>query len=87
MRSCLRTAPAARSVRWLESLFGSGEIAGRSGPRWLSLAYVTVAGTVVAFVAVLKHPHRLGLSKAWKIDVMRPVVALAVAGNVLMLRR
>jgi hypothetical protein len=48
---------------------------------------VTVAGTVVAFVAVLKHPHRLGLSKAWKIDVMRPVVALAVAGNVLMLRR
>ncbi len=75
---------------------------------WLSLAYLAVAGTVVAFACFLALQQRLGPGPAATIGVMTPVVALAVsalfegyrpaplawagvalaiAGNVLMLRR
>ena len=75
---------------------------------WLSLIYLSVAGTVVAFAAFLALQQRLGPGKAGTTGVMTPVVALtvstlfegyapglvtfaglalAVLGNVLMLRR
>jgi drug/metabolite transporter superfamily protein YnfA len=74
----------------------------------LSLAYLAVAGTVVAFGGFLTLQQRLGPGKAATVGVMTPVVALAVStalegyrpdaytaagaalailGNVLMLRR
>ncbi len=46
---------------------------------WLSLAYLAVAGTVVAFGAFLTLQHRLGPGKASTIGVMTPVVALVVS--------
>ncbi|MBT9489298.1 MAG: DMT family transporter [Rubrivivax sp.] len=46
---------------------------------WLSLAYLAVAGTVVAFAAFLTLQLRLGPSKASTVGVMTPVVALAVS--------
>lgn len=46
---------------------------------WLSLAYLAVAGTVIAFGAFLTLQHRLGPGKASTIGVMTPVVALAVS--------
>ena len=75
---------------------------------WLSLAYLSLAGTVVAFAGFLTLQQRLGPGKAATVGVMTPVVALAVStalegyrpdvhtaagaalailGNVLMLRR
>jgi drug/metabolite transporter (DMT)-like permease len=77
---------------------------------WLrSLAYLAVAGTVVAFGGFLTLQQRLGPGKAATVGVMTPVLALAVStalegfrpdayataagaalailGNVLMLRR
>lgn len=75
---------------------------------WLSLIYLSVAGTVIAFAAFLALQQRLGPGKAGTTGVMTPVVALtvsalfegyapepvtfaglalAVLGNVLMLRR
>ena len=74
---------------------------------WVSLAYLAVAGTVLAFGAFLTLQDRLGPGKASTVGVMTPVialvvstalegyrpdaftfagVALAIAGNVLMLR-
>lgn len=46
---------------------------------WLSLVYLSVAGTVLAFGAFLTLQHRLGPGKASTIGVMTPVVALAVS--------
>lgn len=46
---------------------------------WLSLAYLSVAGTVLAFGAFLALQHRLGPGKASTIGVMTPMVALAVS--------
>ncbi|MDP3085123.1 MAG: DMT family transporter [Rubrivivax sp.] len=46
---------------------------------WLSLAYLTGAGTVLAFAAFLTLQQRLGPGKAATIGVMTPVVALAVS--------
>lgn len=46
---------------------------------WLSLAYLAVAGTVVAFGAFLTLQHRLGPAKASTVGVMTPVVALVVS--------
>ena len=75
---------------------------------WLSLAYLSLAGTVLAFACFLALQQRVGPGQAATIGVMTPVVALAVsalaegyrpgllamlggllavAGNVLMLRR
>ena len=75
---------------------------------WLSLAYLAVAGSVLAFGAFLTLQDRLGPGKASTVGVMTPVIALAVstafegfrpgaatlagaalavAGNVMMLRR
>lgn len=50
-----------------------------AGSWWLSLAYLAVAGTVVAFGAFLTLQQRLGPGKASTIGVMTPVVALAVS--------
>jgi drug/metabolite transporter (DMT)-like permease len=46
---------------------------------WLSLAYLSVAGTVLAFGAFLTLQQRLGPGKASTVGVMTPVVALAVS--------
>jgi drug/metabolite transporter (DMT)-like permease len=46
---------------------------------WLSLAYLAVAGTVLAFGAFLTLQQRLGPGKASTLGVMTPVVALAVS--------
>lgn len=46
---------------------------------WLSLAYLSVAGTVVAFAAFLTLQHRLGVGQASTVGVMTPVVALVVS--------
>jgi drug/metabolite transporter (DMT)-like permease len=46
---------------------------------WLSLAYLSVAGTVFAFGAFLTLQQRLGPGKASTVGVMTPVVALAVS--------
>ena len=75
---------------------------------WLSLVYLALAGTVLAFGAYLTLQLRLGPGKASTVGVMTPVlallvstalegyrpngwtlagVALAVVGNLLMLRR
>ena len=46
---------------------------------WLSLAYLAVAGTVVAFAAFLTLQTRLGPGRASTVGVMTPVVALVVS--------
>lgn len=46
---------------------------------WLSLAYLSVAGTVVAFAGFLTLQQRLGPGKAATVGVMTPVVALFVS--------
>ena len=46
---------------------------------WWSLAYLSVAGTVVAFAGFLTLQQRLGPGKAATVGVMTPVVALAVS--------
>jgi drug/metabolite transporter (DMT)-like permease len=46
---------------------------------WVSLAYLSVAGTVVAFAAFLTLQQRLGPGPASTVGVMTPVVALAVS--------
>lgn len=46
---------------------------------WLSLAYLSVAGTVVAFAAFLTLQQRLGPGPASTVGVMTPVVALLVS--------
>jgi drug/metabolite transporter (DMT)-like permease len=46
---------------------------------WLSLAYLSLAGTVLAFGAFLTLQQRLGPGKASTVGVMTPVVALAVS--------
>jgi drug/metabolite transporter (DMT)-like permease len=46
---------------------------------WLSLAYLALAGTVLAFAAFLTLQQRLGPGPAASIGVMTPVIALAVS--------
>ena len=46
---------------------------------WLSLAWLSAAGTVVAFSCFLTLQQRLGPGKAAAVGVMTPVVALAVS--------
>jgi drug/metabolite transporter (DMT)-like permease len=46
---------------------------------WLSLVYLSVAGTVVAFAAFLTLQLRLGPGPASTVGVMTPVVALIVS--------
>jgi drug/metabolite transporter (DMT)-like permease len=46
---------------------------------WLSLAYLAVAGTVIAFAAFLTLQLRLGPGQAATVGVMTPVVALTVS--------
>jgi drug/metabolite transporter (DMT)-like permease len=46
---------------------------------WLSLVYLAVAGTVLAFGAFLTLQQRVGPGKASTIGVMTPVVALIVS--------
>jgi drug/metabolite transporter (DMT)-like permease len=46
---------------------------------WLSLAYLSVFGTVLAFAGFLTLQQRLGPGKAATVGVMTPVVALAVS--------
>lgn len=46
---------------------------------WLSLAYLTIAGSVIAFACYLALQHRLGPGKASMIGVATPVLALLVS--------
>lgn len=46
---------------------------------WLSLVYLALAGTVIAFGAFLTLQHRLGAGPASTVGVMTPVVALLVS--------
>ncbi len=46
---------------------------------WLSLVYLCVAGTVLAFAGFLTLQQRLGPGKAATVGVMTPVLALAVS--------
>lgn len=46
---------------------------------WLSLVYLSLAGTVIAFSAFLTLQQRLGPGPAASIGVMTPVLALAVS--------
>jgi drug/metabolite transporter (DMT)-like permease len=46
---------------------------------WLAMAYLSGAGTVVAFASFLTLQQRLGPGKAASVGVMTPVVALAVS--------
>jgi drug/metabolite transporter (DMT)-like permease len=46
---------------------------------WLAMAYLSGAGTVVAFAGFLTLQQRLGPGKAASVGVMTPVVALAVS--------
>jgi drug/metabolite transporter (DMT)-like permease len=46
---------------------------------WLSLAYLSVAGSVIAFACYLKLQQRLGPGPASTIGVMTPVLALVVS--------
>ncbi len=46
---------------------------------WLSLAYLSVAGTVVAFACFLALQQRVGPGPAATVGVMTPLVALAVS--------
>jgi len=46
---------------------------------WLSLAYLALAGTVLAFSAFLTLQQRLGPGPASTVGVLTPVVALAVS--------
>lgn len=93
-------------IGWLQ---GGQPLALPTAPSWwLSLAYLSVAGTVLAFACFLALQQRLGPGPAASVGVMTPVVALAVSallegyrpgllawvgaalaigGNLLMLRR
>lgn len=46
---------------------------------WLSLGYLALAGTVVAFAAFLTLQHRMGPGPASTVGVMTPLVALGVS--------
>ncbi len=46
---------------------------------WISLAYLVLAGTVLAFAAYLTLQQRLGPGKASTVGVMTPVLALGVS--------
>jgi drug/metabolite transporter (DMT)-like permease len=46
---------------------------------WLSLAYLSLAGSLLAFAAFLTLQQRVGPGRAATIGVMTPVVALAVS--------
>lgn len=46
---------------------------------WLSLAYLSVAGTVVTFASFLTLQQRVGPGKAASVGIMTPVVALVVS--------
>ncbi len=46
---------------------------------WLSLAYLSLAGSVAAFAAYLTLQQRLGPGKASTVGVMTPVLALVVS--------
>lgn len=50
-----------------------------SGPFVASLAYLTLAGSIVAFGAFYALLHRIGPARAGYIGVMTPVVALVVS--------
>jgi drug/metabolite transporter (DMT)-like permease len=50
-----------------------------SGPFIVSLAYLTLAGSIVAFGAFYTLVHRIGPARAGYIGVLTPVVALAVS--------
>ena len=93
-------------------LYGSGQAVALPSPLmapswWLSLAYLAVAGSVIAFACYLTLQQRVGPGAASTVGVMTPVLALvisaafegfrpvaltwlggalAVAGNVLILR-
>lgn len=46
---------------------------------WLSLAYLSIAGSVVAFACFLTLQQRVGIARASTLGVMTPVLALAVS--------
>lgn len=60
-----------------QSLFPAAALAAPSW--WLSLAYLSVAGSVVAFACYLKLQERVGPGAASTVGVMTPVLALAVS--------
>jgi drug/metabolite transporter (DMT)-like permease len=120
-RNAAHRMPFWPTIGWgmLYSALLSGGIATASGQSlavpplqaapawWLSLAYLAVAGSVIAFACYLKLQERIGPGPAATVGVMTPVLALgvsalfegfqpvaltwlggalAVAGNVLILR-
>jgi drug/metabolite transporter (DMT)-like permease len=46
---------------------------------WLSLAFLTVAGSLIAFACYLALQHRVGVGAASTVGVMTPVFALGVS--------
>lgn len=64
---------------WVVALNGQ-PLAWPAAPSWwLSLAYLSVAGSVIAFACYLKLQQRLGPGPASTIGVMTPVLALVVS--------
>jgi drug/metabolite transporter (DMT)-like permease len=84
--SMLVGAAVAAAVLVVQTLGAAAPGAAPAWPRWptawtwwLALAYLSVAGTVVAFAAFLTLQQRLGPGPASTVGVMTPVVALAVS--------
>jgi drug/metabolite transporter (DMT)-like permease len=73
---------AAASAAVLVWLLATGQQAWQvptAASWWLSLAYLSVAGTVVTFASFLTLQQRVGPGKAASVGVMTPVVALLVS--------
>lgn len=52
---------------------------GRSGAWWISLLYLTLFGTVIAFFVYFRYAQRVGPARAAMTGVMIPPIALAIS--------
>jgi drug/metabolite transporter (DMT)-like permease len=82
--SMLYGAVLSAAVWGVQTLAGGADLAPALAPPttlawWLSLAWLAVAGSVLAFGAFLTLQQRIGAGRAATIGVMTPVVALAVS--------
>ena len=68
------------TLSWLVVLFSGQRIVLPSAPSWwLSLAYLSLAGSVIAFACYLELQRRIGPGPASTVGVMTPLLALVIS--------
>lgn len=71
---------AAAAIAWLPFAASARTLAWPSAPSWwISLAYLALAGSVLAFACFLTLQDRLGPGPAGTVGVMTPLLALVVS--------